>query len=116
MHCDLHIPDHILLTDSGAGVVFINFHSAVPEEDLRPHEMMKDMTDGDTSRLLWHVPECGAAHKRMIGRWFRGRDMLKMVPDAFFLNYNISDEGPETERNEYEAMKALAVSGQLDKD
>ncbi len=97
-------------------MVFVNFHSTVPEEDLRPHEIMKDMTDWDTCRLLWHVTECCDAHKRMVGRWLRGRGMLEMVLAAFFLNYDISDEGPETERNEYEAMKTLRARRYLDID
>ncbi|KAF8892007.1 hypothetical protein CPB85DRAFT_1331681 [Mucidula mucida] len=116
IHRDLDDPDHVLLTDSGAGVVFVDFQTAIPEDTLREGESMKGLSDWDTCRLLWHVTECCDAHKRMVGRWLRGRGMLEMVLAAFFFNYDISDEGPETERNEYEAMKTLRARRYLDID
>ncbi len=97
-------------------MVFVDFQTAIPEDTLREGESMKGLSDWETMSLLWHVNECCDAHTRMVGRWLRGRGMLEMVPAAFFQNYDTSDEGPETERNEYEAMKTLRARGYLDID
>ncbi len=98
-------------------MVFVNLHSAVTEDRLQKGETMKGLMAWEITELLDHVPACCCAHMRMIGRWMRVHDMLKvMSAEDFFRNYDISDEGPETERNEYEAMKTLRARGYLDID
>ncbi|KAF9009741.1 hypothetical protein BDZ89DRAFT_1167915 [Hymenopellis radicata] len=115
-HCDLGDAEHVLLTDSGAGVVFVNFHSAITEGTLKETETMDPLTDWEKMELLGHVTDCCPVHKRMFGRWMRVRDMHQVIPAAsFFQNIDLSDEGPNTEQNEFDAMRALRASGHLDR-